>query len=120
MFFFAIGAQSDLSLLLSSGVLVVVAVLVTIPGQLGSGYLAGRAYGLHSTRAVRVATALAPRGEFSLVIAAFLVTAGTTPALRETIPAFTIGYVLVTSILGTILMRRAPLFERMLNRIGID
>jgi CPA2 family monovalent cation:H+ antiporter-2 len=45
------------------------------------------------------------------VIAAFLVTAGTTDALRETIPAFTVGYVLLTSILGTILMRNAHLIE---------
>ncbi len=59
-----------------------------------------------------MASALAPRGEFSLVIAAFLVTAGTTDALRETIPAFTVGYVLLTSILGTILMRNAYFIER--------
>jgi CPA2 family monovalent cation:H+ antiporter-2 len=44
-----------------------------------------------------------PRGEFSLVIAALATSVGT-GALAETIPAFAVGYVLVMSILGTLLM----------------
>lgn len=92
--------------------------LVTTAGQLLSGFLAGRAYGLSRQRATRVGCALTPRGEFSLVIAAFLTTTGTTPVLRETIPAFTVGYVLLTSVLGTILMCNCGLFERVLARVS--
>jgi CPA2 family monovalent cation:H+ antiporter-2 len=113
MFFFVIGLQTNPVLLTATFEFALVAVVLTTAGQLVSGFLAGRAYGLDRPRAVRVGCALTPRGEFSLVIAAFLVTAGTTPALRETIPAFTVGYVLLTSILGTILMRNADYFSSM-------
>ncbi|WP_277555525.1 cation:proton antiporter [Halobaculum limi] len=107
VFFVVIGLQTDPRLLAATLVPVLIAAVVTTAGQLVSGTLAGRAYGLDTRRAVRVGCALTPRGEFSLVIAAFLVTAGTTPALRDTIPSFTVGYVLVTSVLGTVLMRNA-------------
>lgn len=112
VFFFVVGLQTDPRLILSVIGLVVVAVGVTVVGQIASGFFAGRSYGLSVSQASRMASALVPRGEFSLVIAAFLVTAGTTDALRETIPAFTVGYVLLTSILGTILMRNAGAIER--------
>ncbi|GAB3413077.1 cation:proton antiporter [Haloparvum alkalitolerans] len=113
LFFFAVGAATDPRLLAATALPVAVAVAVTVPGQLVSGYLAGRAYGLDATRAVRVGCALAPRGEFSLVIAAFLAAAGTTPVFRETLPAFTVGYVLVTATLGTVLMNRADDISRL-------
>lgn len=112
VFFFVIGLQTDPRLVISVAGFVVVAVVVTVLGQIVSGFAAGRSYGLSVPQASRMAGALVPRGEFSLVIAAFLVTAGTTDALRETIPAFTVGYVLLTSILGTILMRNADVIER--------
>lgn len=116
MFFLVIGLRTNPALLAATAGLVLVAVVVTTVGQLYSGFLAGRAYGLDPRRSVRVGCALAPRGEFSLVIAAFLATAGTTPALRETIPAFTVGYVLLTSIIGTVLMRNADRLGRALLR----
>lgn len=112
VFFFVIGLQTDPRLVLSVAEFVLVAVVVTVLGQITSGFFAGRSFGLSVEQASKMASALVPRGEFSLVIAAFLVTAGTTDALRETIPAFTVGYVLLTSILGTVLMRNAHLVER--------
>ncbi|MFC7020372.1 MULTISPECIES: cation:proton antiporter [Haloarcula] len=112
VFFFVIGLQTDPRLVLSVAGFVLVAVMVTVVGQILSGFFAGRSFGLSIEQASRMASALVPRGEFSLVIAAFLVTTGTTDALRETIPAFTVGYVLLTSILGTILMRNAHLIEQ--------
>jgi CPA2 family monovalent cation:H+ antiporter-2 len=118
VFFVLVGLGTDPSLLFATAGFVVVAAAVTTVGQVASGYLAGRAYGLTAQRAVRVGCALSPRGEFSLVVAAFLTTAGTTPALRETIPAFTVGYVLVTSVLGTVLMRQADRLGDGLSRIA--
>nr|WP_283102353.1 cation:proton antiporter [Haloplanus sp. XH21] len=117
MFFFLIGLQTNPALLAGALGFVVAAVIVTTVGQLVSGFLSGRAYGLDRRRSIRMGCALTPRGEFSLVIAAFLVTAGTTPALRETIPAFTVGYVLLTSILGTVLMRNADGLNRFVDRL---
>ena len=117
VFFFVIGLGTDPRVVVSVAGLVVVAAAVTVTGQIVSGYFAGRSWGLDIEQSARAASALVPRGEFSLVIAAFLLTAGTTPALRETIPAFTVGYVLLTSILGTILMRNAGLIERVARRL---
>ena len=117
VFFFVIGLGTDPRVVVSVAGLVVAAAAVTVAGQIVSGYFAGRTWGLSVEQASRAAAALVPRGEFSLVIAAFLLTAGTTEALRETIPAFTVGYVLVTSILGTLLMRNAGLIERVARRL---
>jgi CPA2 family monovalent cation:H+ antiporter-2 len=117
VFFFVIGLQTDPRLVVSVAGFVIVAVVVTVAGQVVSGYFAGRSYGLSITQASRMGGALAPRGEFSLVIAAFLVTAGTTEVLRETIPAFTVGYVLLTSVMGTILMRHAGVIESIVRRL---
>ncbi|WP_192918432.1 cation:proton antiporter [Salinigranum salinum] len=116
VFFFVIGLQTNPRVVTSVAGAVAVAVVVTLLGQVVSGFFAGRSYGLSVEQASRMASALTPRGEFSLVIAAFLVTAGTTDTLRETIPAFTVGYVLLTSVLGTVLMRNTHLIERVANR----
>lgn len=113
VFFFVIGTQTDPRLLVDTAGYVLVAVTITVPGQLVSGYLAGRLYGLGRVRAVRVGCSLTPRGEFSLVIAAFLVAVGPTVTLAETVPAFTVGYVLLTSVLGTVLMRHCGVLERL-------
>jgi CPA2 family monovalent cation:H+ antiporter-2 len=52
------------------------------------------------------------RGEFSLIIASLAAGAGGSAVLSETIPAVAVGYVLVMSILGTVLMQYAGSFER--------
>jgi CPA2 family monovalent cation:H+ antiporter-2 len=52
------------------------------------------------------------RGEFSLIIAALAAGSGGSVVLTETIPSVAVGYVLVMSILGTLFMQYAGLFER--------
>lgn len=69
------------------------------------------------SRSVRVGCSLTPRGEFSLVIATFLAAAGTTPTLRTTIPAFTVGYVLLTSVVGPTLMQHSDRVTRLGDRL---
>jgi len=116
VFFFSIGLATDPSLF--GGVAVPLAVLVvgTTATKLATGFYAGRTYGLSDRRALRVGFALVSRGEFSLVIAALAVSAGTTPNLRETIPALAVGYVLVMGLLGTTLMRHTERVEALLER----
>jgi CPA2 family monovalent cation:H+ antiporter-2 len=55
------------------------------------------------------------RGEFSLVIAA-LAAGGTGQVMTEVIPAFAVGYVLVMSTLGTVLMSESDVVERLVFR----
>ncbi|KAB1197665.1 MULTISPECIES: cation:proton antiporter [Haloferax] len=117
IFFFWIGLGTDPTLLAAAAVPLVVAVVLTTPAKVFSGYLGGRVYDLSTHRSLRVGVGLVPRGEFSLVIAA-LAASGSTQVMREVIPAFAVGYVLVMSALGTVLMQRSDLVERLVFRGG--
>ncbi len=117
VFFLWIGVGTDPRLLAGVALPLAAAVVLTTPAKLLSGYLGGRVYDLSARRSVRVGLGLVPRGEFSLVIAA-LAAGGSTTVMRETIPALAVGYVLVMSVLGTVLMQRSTAVERVLARIG--
>jgi CPA2 family monovalent cation:H+ antiporter-2 len=113
VFFFAIGLGTDPGALGAVAVPLVVLVVVTAATKLVSGYLGAAAYGLTERRRVRMALALVARGEFSLVLAALAVTAGLDPRLS----ALVVGYVLVMSVLGTVLMRSSRRVERLVGRL---
>jgi CPA2 family monovalent cation:H+ antiporter-2 len=112
VFFFAIGLTIDITVLGSILGLLALAVVLSSVSKLASGTLSGWVYGFDATRSLRVGLGLLPRGEFSLVIAALA--AGTAGGqLQATIPAFAVGYVLVMSILGTVLIQQAdPITSR--------
>ena len=114
VFFFAIGLTTDITLLAGVAWLLVAALVVTTVGKVVSGTLSGRVYGLDATRSLRVGIGLVPRGEFSLVLAALAAGSGA-GVLQNVIPAFAVGYVLVMSILGTVLIQN---FEVVTGRIG--
>lgn len=106
VFFFSIGLTTQITLVIDIVWLLLVAVLVTTVGKLVSGSLSGQFYRLDQLRSMRVGFGLVPRGEFSLVIAALATSVGT-GALQGVIPAFAVGYVLIMSIVGTILIQNA-------------
>jgi CPA2 family monovalent cation:H+ antiporter-2 len=106
VFFFSIGLTTDVTVLTDVFWLLLVVVIVTTASKIVSGTLSGRIFGLNTTRSIRVGLGMVPRGEFSLVIAAFAAGAGA-GALQSLIPAFAVGYVLIMSILGTMLIQRA-------------
>lgn len=101
VFFFAIGLDTDLRVVAGVALLVAVAALATTASKLASGYAGGRLTGLSARRSARVGIGLLARGEFSLIVAT-LAAASTVPAIRETVPPFAVGYVLVMSIVGTL------------------
>ncbi|GAB7010027.1 cation:proton antiporter [Halorubrum trueperi] len=115
VFFFWIGLVTDPLLFGGVAALIALAVLVTTPTKLVTGFLAGRAFDLDARRSTRVALGMTTRGEFSLIIATVAVSAGEAgafdPALAQTINAFAVGYVLVMAILGTTLMQYSAPFE---------
>jgi CPA2 family monovalent cation:H+ antiporter-2 len=116
VFFLSIGLQTDPAALV--GVLAPLAVLVpvTAASKLVSGYLGGRTYGLNQRRSVRTAVGLVARGEFSLVVAALAITAGLPGG--EQLLALAVGYVLVMSLLGTVLMRSSGRVEALVARLA--
>lgn len=114
VFFFWIGLVTDPFAFLGVLNLLAITVAFTLPAKIVSGFYGGRIYGLNDRRSLRVGLAMVTRGEFSLIIAATAL-AGAGIALNvetaETIYAFTVGYVLVMSILGTVLMQSAGVFD---------
>jgi CPA2 family monovalent cation:H+ antiporter-2 len=117
VFFVWIGLVTDPFLFAGVAGPVAVAVLVTTPSKLASGYLGGIVYGLDPRRSARVGIGLTTRGEFSLIIAALTISgagSGTFPPdLADTINAFAVGYVLLMAVLGTTLMQYSAPFERL-------
>jgi CPA2 family monovalent cation:H+ antiporter-2 len=113
VFFFWIGIGTDPRLILGTVGLLAVTVVATTPPKLLSGYYGAMAFDLDRRRAVRTGAAMVTRGEFSLIIAA-LAASGSGVVLTETIPALAVGYVLVMSVLGTVLMDQSALLERLL------
>jgi CPA2 family monovalent cation:H+ antiporter-2 len=111
VFFFSIGLTTDVTLLADVVWLLLAAVVVTTVGKLVSGSLSGRVYRLDRTRSIRVGFGMVPRGEFSLVVATLAASVGT-GALGTVIPAFTVGYVLLMSILGTVLIQNSDAVMR--------
>lgn len=124
IFFFWIGLVTDPLLFPAVAGLVALAVVVTTPTKLVSGFLGGRVYDLDDRRSTRVGLGMVTRGEFSLIIATIaLGGAGVTlPAeTANTIQAFAVGYVLVMSILGTTLMRYSAVFEeRVISQLSSE
>lgn len=106
IFFFSIGLTTDITLLADVAWLLLAAIVVTTIGKVVSGTLSGRVYQLDRTRSLRVGFGMVPRGEFSLVIATLAASVGT-GVLGSVIPAFTVGYVLLMSILGTVLIQNS-------------
>ncbi|WP_101295051.1 cation:proton antiporter [Halegenticoccus soli] len=115
LFFFWIGLNTDPRLVAATAGLLAAAVVLTTPTKLVSGFLSGRLYGLEDRRALRVGTSMVTRGEFSLIIAT-TAAAGTTRVMTEVIPAFAVGYVLVMSILGTVIMQYTGALEGLVLR----
>lgn len=114
VFFFWIGLVTDPTLFAGVVGLIAVAVIVTTPTKLLSGFFGGKVYGLSDRRATRVGTGMVTRGEFTLIIASLLIvteTGALSAAVATKLNAFAVGYVLVMSILGTMLMQYSGFLE---------
>jgi CPA2 family monovalent cation:H+ antiporter-2 len=101
IFFVFFGLTTDSAALVSMLLPATLLAIVTILTKLVTGAYAARKAGVGTLGQWRAGLSLAPRGEFSIVIAGLAVGAGVEPALA---PLAT-GYVLVTIIAGTVLAR---------------
>jgi CPA2 family monovalent cation:H+ antiporter-2 len=114
VFFVWIGLGTDPAAVATVAVPVLLVGLVTVPAKAASGFVCGRTYGLSARRSLRTGLALVARGEFSLVIAALAATSPD-PLVSGTVPAFAVGYVLLTGTVGTLLMGEADRVGRLLG-----
>jgi CPA2 family monovalent cation:H+ antiporter-2 len=122
VFFVWIGLVTDPLVFAGVLTLILVAVVLTVPTKLVSGYLGGRIYSLSIRQSTRVGLGMTTRGEFSLIIATLALSGvGTTltEPVAQRIYAFAVGYVLVMSIVGTMLMQYStPLEEAISSRFS--
>jgi CPA2 family monovalent cation:H+ antiporter-2 len=101
MFFVFFGLTTDSSAILSMMPAAAALALVTVLTKLVSGAYAARRAGVGTLGQWRAGLVLAPRGEFSIVIAGLAVGAGIEPSLAPLATA----YVLITIVAGTFLAR---------------
>ena len=109
IFFYAIGLTTDATAFFGIADLLGVALVATVASKLLSGAVSGRIYGLDERRSLRVGLGMVARGEFTLVLAALARNASTSMGL---VPEFAVGYVLATSIVGTLFVRHEPRFAQ--------
>jgi CPA2 family monovalent cation:H+ antiporter-2 len=115
LFFFAFGLSIDLSAVADVGLLVAVAVVLTLVGKLGAGWIAGRAGGFTDRQSLNAGVALVAHGEFTIILAQL---ASDNPALevdqQEELVAFAGLYVLATATVGIVLMKESKRIGRAL------
>jgi len=119
IFFFWIGMNTNPVLILGVLPLLIILIITTAPFKFITAFKGGRIYGLDYKRSTRVGLGMITRGEFSLVIATIAAGATgvfATKAITEIIPAFAVVYVLIMSILGTVLMKYSKPFENLMER----
>ncbi len=117
IFFFWIGMVTDPLLFRGIWPLLILTVIGTTLYKFFTSYYGAKFYDLDRQSSTRVGIAMITRGEFSLVIAALAAQAVgpyATNVITDKIPAFAVSYVLVMSIIGTVLLQHIS--KKDLNR----
>ncbi len=113
LFFFVFGLSIDLGAIDEVGWLVAVAVVATLFGKIGGGFLSGVTGGYNRRQSLNAGVALVAHGEFTIILAQI---ASTNPALSEAtqtkLVAFSGLYVLVTAAVGIVLMKESKAIGR--------
>ena len=117
LFFFVFGLSIDVTALGDVGWLLAVAVLVTLVGKIGGGYLAGLIGGFSRRQSFNAGVALVAHGEFTIILAQIAATnEAVSDAARADLVAFAGLYVLATATVGLLLMRESKRISRFLFR----
>ncbi len=120
IFFFWIGMRTDPLLFRGIGTLLLVVIIASGLYKFFTAYYGAKFFDLGPMGSTRVGVGMITRGEFSLIIAALSAEAVgryATETITETIPAFAVSYVLVMSVLGTLMMQH---MGKITSRLGLD
>jgi len=112
LFFFTFGLTIDPGEVFGVWLPIVLAVLITLVGNLLAGTLSARIYGFGPERAGFVALTVLARGEFALILASMASAAG----LDARIGSFVAGYVLILAVLGPSAVSRSDVLAGWLDR----
>ena len=108
IFFFWIGLETDPLLFRGIGTILILIVIASSLYKFFTMYYGAKFFHMGQASSTRAGIGMITRGEFSLIIAAIAAEAVgvyDVPVITETIPAFAVSYVLVMSMIGTILMQ---------------
>jgi monovalent cation:H+ antiporter-2, CPA2 family len=115
LFFFVFGLSIDLGKLGSVAWLLAAAVLLSVVGKVGGGYVSGLLGGYTRRQSMNVGIALIAHGEFTIILAQLV---SGNPRISEPtqmkIAAFAGLYVLITATLGVALMKESKAIGRWL------
>ena len=115
LFFFVFGLAIDLDALGSVGLLVALAVAVSIVGKLAAGFAAGRVGGFTQRQSLNAGAALVAHGEFTIIIAQLASdNEAIDAATQADLAAFAGLYVLATAVIGVVLMKESKRLGRVL------
>jgi K+:H+ antiporter subunit KhtU len=113
LFFFVFGLSIDLGAADEVGWLVAAAVVVTLFGKIGGGFLAGITGAFTRRQSLNAGVALVAHGEFTIILAQIASTNPQLSAATQTrLVAFSGLYVLVTAALGVVLMKESKVIGR--------
>jgi CPA2 family monovalent cation:H+ antiporter-2 len=110
LFFFTFGLSIDPGEVAGVLVVIAIAVVLTVIGNVAAGALSARIYGFGRGQAAYVSLTVLARGEFALVLAALAAASGLDPRIT----AFVAGYVLVMAVLGPLSVGHSERFARLL------
>jgi CPA2 family monovalent cation:H+ antiporter-2 len=114
LFFFTFGLSIDLGAIPEVGVLVAIAVVLTLIGKISGGLIAGAVGGFTRRQSFNAGVALVAHGEFTIILATL---AADNPLVnasdKEDIVAFAGLYTLVTATIGIILMKESKRLGRL-------
>jgi len=115
LFFFAFGLSIDLGAIDDVGLIVTLAVALTLVGKLGGGMIAGRVGGFTSRQSLNAGVALVAHGEFTIILAQIASeNALLGPNQQTDLVAFAGLYVLATATIGIVLMKESKRLGRRL------
>ena len=112
VFFFSFGLEIDYRLFGDAVVITLAAVVMTVVGNILTGFLASWLAGYKARRGFNVAFTVIARGEFAVIVASIAVAAGT----NELLPAFAALYVLVLSFISPVLAKNSRNFYNLYIR----
>ncbi len=119
IFFFWIGLETDPLLFRGVGSLLILVVIASSLYKFFTMYYGAKFFDMGPESSTKAGVGMITRGEFSLIVAALAseaVGVYDVPLITETIPAFAVSYVLVMSIVGTILMQNV---DKITSRLGL-
>ncbi|GAA3410437.1 cation:proton antiporter [Paenibacillus hodogayensis] len=112
IFFFGFGLTIEPSTLGGAVGMTLLAVVLTLVGNLAAGMIAGRLSGLPRKLSLNIGLTLVSRGEFSIIMANIGKAGGLMPAIQS----FAVLYVLILAVLGPLLTKESGSIERLFTK----